>query len=1274
MKVMGLTDAHDIIICTEAWGKDSDLEGYKRFSVSRPACRNAGGVAVYVAMRIMSACSVVRKFNIDQCGEVIWLRIKPRDPRAPALLLGACYFAPEASHFHNRADGTKRPQGEIAADLFAALQAQLVAIRTGDEEVLLAGDFNARLSSKVLTVDEQGRNAWKGLSDVLMCDPAEGLLDHLELPGLVNQRCSIPEARASEDMHTNEFGVALAALCRDEGLGVLNGRIAGDPKGRLTFPVVRKGVEIGGSTIDLYVGSSGVFNKCIHMSVWDLQYTHAGEAVGDHRPVTLVLAPFCIRHGHTTSKPICKAKIDWNNAMVERYKALFADGGWARPKLAEIENKVRGLVVSCTDAVTQLTNLLRMCMQKAWRACGHDHGCKETGRNAPWWTDECGAHQGTVLALTLAAKGKSKDGAEYTALREARRRYNRVKREAKAMYEHKALDNLIGSCANNPRKLWRLLKGDSGADCALDDADEWRQYFDGLYNDGMHTETELATGMAASILNFINDVDARAPVGTLLSAETVQSRSVRAEELLNQEYSTAEVAAAIAKMGNNKSCGPERAPSECYKKATYRTDEEKPRTVNALVPVGTALLERIRSTGEYPAQFEESHLTPVYKRKGEATARSNYRGIAVGGTLAKCYAALNQARLAQFGAATGGRHGSQAAFRAGYSTTHHLFALRHLTHKHSMHGQTPLFVCQIDFEKAFDKVPRWALWKRLEERGVCGTMMQVLQKSYEKVCLRAKVNGNLSEPFASMQGVKQGCPKSTDLFGIFIECLADYVDAWDRQKPDSETYASAAPVIGGKRVTCLLYADDLTLCALSIHRMQFLLNRLHEFCIAFGMRVNITKCEMLVFAATPHAQALASAAATALSYGPSNIRIPIKGRARYLGLHYGPATTFDSCYQELVAAGRRAAYALTGMLSKKQCLAPGIMHSCFEVQVRSVLSYGVEIWGPDALLSLFDGTSYGGFSRDEDKAMRAKWRKARSLFDKALTDPMVTIQTSFLARAAGASRPTHRLLYAEFATLPLQLHWARLVFGFWNRIIKHKTSLAHTFMEDAIEAAVGSGFTRDCWVSKVYRVCKALKFDWHSKCPEGIQGMQAWLVRTELPVADLLKEFTNQLMHEWTASCLSTDPRGFPETEGRARQGAPGVKMCRYVQWMGLPQADAMIDHERLAHMRDFVAYKHLFALIRFRLGCWDIEANRPVHNGTRRARSMRWCRVCGDSKVEDEKHVLLECSAYDHLRAVYGIAAGASMKNAMLTGDVRKLAAYLYTVQVTRTSELRRR
>ncbi len=72
--------------------------------------------------------------------------------------------------------------------------------------------------------------------------------------------------------------------------------------------------------------------------------------------------------------------------------------------------------------------------------------------------------------------------------------------------------------------------------------------------------------------------------------------------------------------------------------------------------------------------------------------------------------------------------------------------------------------------------------------------------------------------------------------------------------------------------------------------------------------------------------------------------------------------------------------------------------------------------------------------------------EGQTLFDKALTDPMVIIQTRFFARVAAVSRPAHRLPYAEFAAHPILGALVSDCVWFWNRIIKQEQCLAHTFV------------------------------------------------------------------------------------------------------------------------------------------------------------------------------------------------------------------------------------
>ena len=58
-------------------------------------------------------------------------------------------------------------------------------------------------------------------------------------------------------------------------------------------------------------------------------------------------------------------------------------------------------------------------------------------------------------------------------------------------------------------------------------------------------------------------------------------------------------------------------------------------------------------------------------------------------------------------------------------------------------------------------------------------MLAALQRAYARVLLQPKVNGQLGAAFACGDGVKQGDPASPELFGLFIEVFADFVDAMD---------------------------------------------------------------------------------------------------------------------------------------------------------------------------------------------------------------------------------------------------------------------------------------------------------------------------------------------------------------------------------------------------------------------------------------------------------------------------------------------------------------
>ena len=90
-------------------------------------------------------------------------------------------------------------------------------------------------------------------------------------------------------------------------------------------------------------------------------------------------------------------------------------------------------------------------------------------------------------------------------------------------------------------------------------------------------------------------------------------------------------------------------------------------------------------------------------------------------------------------------------------------------------------------------------------------------------------------------GVKQGCPLSPTLFGMYIDEMSDYIDReGDRGAQLARTW-----------IPLLLYADDIVLIAESPDGMQKQLDALHRFVEDSGLSVNLGKTKVMVFNTTP---------------------------------------------------------------------------------------------------------------------------------------------------------------------------------------------------------------------------------------------------------------------------------------------------------------------------------------------------------------------------------------------------------------------------------------
>ena len=103
--------------------------------------------------------------------------------------------------------------------------------------------------------------------------------------------------------------------------------------------------------------------------------------------------------------------------------------------------------------------------------------------------------------------------------------------------------------------------------------------------------------------------------------------------------------------------------------------------------------------------------------------------------------------------------------------------------------------------------------------------------------------GRTGEGFASLAGVKQGCPLSPTLFGLLLDGLQRYLLI---------NCAGIGPkVSNGNIVPVLMYADHITFMATLASELQKLINVTSAFCKAVGFTISAEMSSVCVFSRLP---------------------------------------------------------------------------------------------------------------------------------------------------------------------------------------------------------------------------------------------------------------------------------------------------------------------------------------------------------------------------------------------------------------------------------------
>ena len=688
--------------------------------------------------------------------------------------------------------------------------------------------------------------------------------------------------RGCTDLVVNSHGRRLLRLCSETGSLLCTGRLPGDEQAPFSFKAGARQ-----SRVDHIVVSHGFVSQVHGCTV------NTARQESDHAPLE---ADLCVPVPQTIHHPVCVGmsirRRHWCSERQGTYcQALQSPACVELLRNAEqaaTENNVDAAVQAFSEAVQMAADVggmvAKQCSRKADSAQAHQ----------PFFDAECLALKRQVRRL-----GSTGDPLARKALE---RRYHSLVRQRKRAYHFKRLQQLLVDERKRPRQFWKVLRAKhSDLPIGLQRVQAWESYIANLSHCGS------AEGCSLPGAAYPQQLQADA---------------------LNVPISLQEVLVGLQKLHNGRSSGSLGIPAELYRYAHAPTSPGEAPSEHLLAPVLTKVLNSLFQAGTVPACVNEGLVTPVFK-KGDPFHTANYRPIAVTEPLMRLYAAILNVRLQSFTEQHHLRAATQTGFRPHLSTEHQLFALQSFI-DNSHASSKPLYCCFLDLKGAYDKVQRPLLWQVLARLGVHGRMLGALQSMYETANIRVNIQGRAGERVPSHTGLRQGCPLSPTLFGLFADGLHRFLLA---ECPDQ------GPVLSdGRHVPDLGYADDFVLLADTPEGLQRLIDATIAFCVATGMQICIQKTKVLVFAKRwpgPY------------QWLCNHQPLEWVDKIRYLGLqfdsHVGLHATYSSLHSKMWAAWAL----LQKQFRQLQCATSvGLLFRLYKTCIPPTALYGAGVWGP----------------------------------------------------------------------------------------------------------------------------------------------------------------------------------------------------------------------------------------------------------------------------------------------------------------------------------------
>ena len=318
------------------------------------------------------------------------------------------------------------------------------------------------------------------------------------------------------------------------------------------------------------------------------------------------------------------------------------------------------------------------------------------------------------------------------------------------------------------------------------------------------------------------------------------------------------------------------------------------------------ILKRVWEEEQMPEEWK-SEIVPIYKQKGDPLECGHFRGIKLLEHGMKMFEKIIELRKLIT------VNNMQFGFSPGKVTTDAIFIIQQLQEKH-IEVHKDLFLTFVDFEKAYDRVPRDLVYRCLRMRGVPEKLVRLVEATYHGVSTVVRTMHGRTDEFPIKVGLHQGSGLSPFLLIVILDVI-------------SEEFRRGLP-------RELLFADDLAVVTDTEEEMQ---RRWLDWQIGMeskGLKVNIGKTEVMVSSRRGTKANIKDSQGTSLRQ---------VNKFKYLGV----TISEEGGSEEAVRARVNAAWGkwrdLSGVISDKKMPRKLKIKLCMTV-IRPVLLYGADCW------------------------------------------------------------------------------------------------------------------------------------------------------------------------------------------------------------------------------------------------------------------------------------------------------------------------------------------